>query len=153
GLIGMAELLGCTPLTLEQRKQLQTIQASGLSLLTLLNGILDCSRLEARTLTVEHSPFRLADVVEECVDILAPLAAAKGLALSSSVAEGTAQWLVGDQQRTRQVLLNLLTNAIKFTRRGKVEVAMSSRPVEDGRVEVRFTISDTGPGIAADDLG
>jgi signal transduction histidine kinase len=152
GVIGMAELLGCSSLTPDQRRQLDVIQSSGRALLTLLNEVLDFSRLDAKTLSVEHQPFRPADVVEECVDIMAPLAAGKGIVLTSSVAGGAARRIVSDPHRTRQVLLNLLSNAIKFTRRGRVEVAMSSRALDDGRVEVRFAIRDTGPGIAANDL-
>ncbi|HXH40683.1 MAG TPA: ATP-binding protein [Thermoanaerobaculia bacterium] len=152
GVIGMADVLARTSLTPEQRTHLKTIQASGRSLLTLLNDFLDFSRLESKDLTVEHRPFAVRSVVEECVEIMAPLARGKGLTLSSSVVEGTAQALMGDQHRTRQVLLNLLSNAIKFTRRGGVEVAVSSRPLRDGRIEVRFSVTDTGQGIASDDL-
>ena len=152
GVIGMAELLGRTPLTPEQRSYVNTIQVSGRSLLTLLNDVLDFSRLESKKLTVERSPFRIAGVVEDCLDVMTPLANGKGLALGSSIASGTVEAIVGDQQRTRQVLLNLLSNAIKFTVRGGVEVAVSSRDLEDARVEVRFSVSDTGGGIAAADL-
>ena len=84
---------------------------------------------------------------------MAPLAAGKGLKLSSSIAEGTVRAMLGDQHRTRQVLLNLLSNAIKFTERGNVTVAVQSRPLEDGRVEVRFSVSDSGIGIAGEDAG
>jgi signal transduction histidine kinase/ActR/RegA family two-component response regulator len=152
GVIGMAELLARTSLTPEQRAHLQTIQVSGQSLLTLLNDILDFSRLESQRLTVESRPFGITGVVDDCLEIMAPLAAGKGLTLSASIAEGTAQALVGDQHRTRQVLLNLLSNAIKFTAHGKVAVGVSSRSLEDGRVEVRFSVTDTGDGIAGEDL-
>ena len=153
GLIGMAELLSCTTLTDEQRRYLNALQVSGRSLLTLLNEVLDFSRLESKNLTVEHSPFRIAGVIEDCLEIMAPLASGKGLRLTSTIAAGTTSALIGDPHRTRQVLLNLLSNAIKFTPRGEVEVAASSRPLDDGRVEVRFSVSDTGPGITPDDLG
>ena len=153
GVIGMAELLARTPLTPEQQTHLKTIQVSGRSLLTLLNDVLDFSRLDSKNLTVEHRPFAARSVVEDCLEIMAPLARGKGLTLSSSIAEGMAPALLGDQQRTRQVLLNLLSNAIKFTPQGSVEVALSSRPLEDGRIEVRFSVTDTGHGIANDDVG
>jgi len=152
GVIGMAELLACTPLTAEQRTQLKAIQVSGRSLLTLLNDVLEFSRLESKTMSVEHNPFTLGNVVADCLEIMAPLANGKGIELRSSVAEGTAPALLGDQHRTRQVLLNLLSNAIKFTSHGSVEVALGSRRLEDGRIEARFSISDTGPGIASEDL-
>jgi len=152
GVIGMAELLGYTQLTAEQQGHLKAIQVSGRSLLTLLNDVLDFSRLEPRKLTIERRPFRVRTVVEECLEIMAPLGAGKGLALRSSIAGGTIETLLGDQQRTRQVLLNLLSNAIKFTAAGKVDLAVSSRSLDDGRVEVRFSVTDTGPGIAGDDV-
>jgi len=153
GLIGMAELMACTPLTPEQRKHLQAIQVSGRALLTLLNDVLDFSRLESQSVTVQHSPFRIGDVVDECLEIVVPVASGKGLTLTSSIAEGTVQAVYGDQHRTRQVLLNLLTNAIKFTPGGTVEVAVGSRSLDDGRIEVRFSVIDTGLGISSEDLG
>src|SRR5205823_2294634 len=118
-----------------QRSHLSAIQVSGRSLMTLLDDVLDFSRLESKKLTVQHRPFRVRSVVGECIEIMAPLAGAKRLTLRSSIADGTAQAILGDQYRTRQVLLNLLSNGIKFTRQGSVEVAVSSRPLEDGRVE------------------
>jgi signal transduction histidine kinase/CheY-like chemotaxis protein len=153
GVIGMAELLIRTPLTPEQRRHLEAIQLSGRSLLALLNDVLDFSRLESKRLTVGRAPFRPRDVVTECLEIMAPLAGDKGLALASSIEEGTVQAMFGDQQRTRQVLLNLLSNAIKFTARGSIRVALDSRPLDDGRVEARFSVTDTGPGIGKEDLG
>jgi signal transduction histidine kinase/CheY-like chemotaxis protein len=152
GVIGMAELLACTTLTPEQRAQLKTIQVSGRSLLMLLNDVLEFSRLESKAVTVEKNPFLIKTVVDDCVEIMAPLASGKGLKLGSSIAEGTIRAMLGDPHRTRQVLLNLLSNAIKFTERGKVEVAVQSRPLNDGRVEVRFSVSDSGKGIYAADI-
>src|SRR5260221_1538744 len=91
GMIGMAELLARTPLTDEQRSQLATIQSSGHSLTTLLNDILDFSRLETNALTVERRPFRIGSVVDECLEIMAPLANGKGLTLGASTAAGTVE--------------------------------------------------------------
>ena len=153
GVIGMAELLARTPLTPEQKVHLEAIEVSGRSLLTLVNDILDFSRLQSKKLTVEHRPFRVVNVVEECLEIMTPLAAGKGLTLGSFIAEGTVEAVWGDQHRTRQVLLNLLSNGIKFTREGRVDVAVSSRSLNDGRVEVRFSVTDTGLGISEEDLG
>ncbi len=152
GVIGMAELLACTTLTAEQRTHIQSIQSSGRALLTLLNDVLDFSRLESKSLTVEQSPFRLSSVVDDCIEIMAIMAGGKGLLLRSSIAESTTEMILGYQYRTRQVLLNLLSNAIKFTPQGSVEVRLSSRPLEEGRIEVRFSVADTGPGIAGADL-
>ncbi|HYM59315.1 MAG TPA: ATP-binding protein, partial [Thermoanaerobaculia bacterium] len=153
GVIGVAELLAHTALTTEQRNHVKTIQVSGRSLLTLLNDVLDFSRLESKMLTVEHRPFAVKSVVEDCIEIMAPVAHGKGLSLNASIAEGMAPALLGDQHRTRQVLLNLLSNAIKFTTLGGVEVAVSSKVLSDELIEVRFSIADTGLGIASDDLG
>jgi len=153
GVIGMAEVLSHTPLTPEQRAHLNAIQVSGRSLLTLLNDVLDFSRLESQGLTVEKRPFRIRSVVDDCLEIMTPLAAGKGLTLNSSFADGTIEALSGDQHRTRQVLLNLLSNGIKFTPEGSVDIAVSSRSLENGLVEVRFSVTDTGRGIAGDDLG
>ena len=152
GVIGMADLLARTPLTTEQRNHLKVIQVSGRSLMTLLNDVLDFSRLESKKLTVQRSPFRVRSVVDDCLEIMAPLADGKGLTLSSTIANGTVEVLVGDQHRSRQVLLNLLSNAIKFTPAGRVEVAVSSRSLPDDRVEVRFSVADTGYGMAAEDI-
>jgi len=152
GVIGMAELLACSPMNEEQRRQLEVIQTSGRSLLALLNDVLDYSRLDAKKLTVAHSPFSPRNVVEECVQIMAPLAEGKGLSLDIALGRDTIECLSGDPHRTRQVLLNLLSNAIKFTSRGEIRVELSSRPLEDGRSEVRFSVTDTGLGIASEDL-
>ncbi|HEX6098597.1 MAG TPA: ATP-binding protein [Thermoanaerobaculia bacterium] len=152
GVIGMAELLATTPLNAEQRAQLKAIQVSGRSLLTLLNDVLEFSRLEAKTLTIQQEPFLVKRVIDDCLEIMAPLARSKGLTLRSSIAEGTVQTVRSDEHRTRQVLLNLLSNALKFTTVGRVEVTLASRTLEDGRIEVRFSVSDTGPGIAREDL-
>ena len=154
GLIGMAELLTYTRLTPEQRRQVATIQVSARSLLTLLNDILDFSRLQSSAeVTVERRPFSPWRVVEECVEIMEPLATGKGLRLGVSIANDAEPAVSGDPQRTRQVLLNLLTNAIKFTSHGGVEVALRSRRLADGRAEVGFSVRDTGPGISAEEVG
>jgi len=153
GVIGVAELLACTSLTAEQRAHVKAIQISGRSLLTLLNDVLDFSRLESKSLTIEQSAFSLRGVVEDCLEIMAPLAAAKGIALESSIDHNAAPALLGDQHRTRQVLLNLLSNAIKFTQQGSVEVALFTRPLANGRIEACFSVRDTGPGITSRDVG
>jgi signal transduction histidine kinase/CheY-like chemotaxis protein len=153
GVIGMAELLARSPLTADQQTRVKAIEVSGRSLLTLLNDVLDFSRLESRKLTVERHPFRVRSVVDECLEIMTPLAAGKGIALASSIADDTVPAVFGDQHRTRQVLLNLLSNGIKFTSEGRVDVAVQSRVLDDGQIEVRFSVTDTGRGIDGDDLG
>ena len=152
GVLGMAELLACTPLTPEQRTHLRAIQVSGRSLLALLNDVLDFSRLESERLTIDSKPFRVAGVVDECLEMMAPLASAKGLSLGSSISGDTPPAIRGDENRTRQVLLNLLSNAIKFTQSGGINVSVTSRALNDGRVEVKFSVADTGPGMSTDDV-
>jgi signal transduction histidine kinase len=156
GVIGMTSLLLETPLTPRQQDYVETIQESGDALLVLINDILDFSKIEAGKVEVERTPFLLAAVVEESVKVVAPLAARQGLALKVSIAssgETIPEALVGDPSRTRQVLVNLLGNAVKFTPRGEIRVALSARPLADGRVEARFAVTDTGIGIPPEELG
>jgi signal transduction histidine kinase len=154
GVIGMTSLLLETPLTSKQQDYVETIQASGDALLVLINDILDFSKIEAGRVEVERTPFLLAAVVEESAKVVAPLAARQGLALRIDIAADLgADALVGDPARTRQVLVNLLGNAVKFTSRGEVRVALSTRPLADGRVEAHFAVTDTGIGISPEELG
>jgi signal transduction histidine kinase len=148
----MAELLTGTSLDTRQREYVQAIQVSSHALLELITDILDFSRMESRGMTVERAPFVLKDVLGESLEIIGPMAARKGLALYSSIADGTPESVVGDHGRTRQILLNLLSNAVKFTPQGEVRVALSARPLEDGCLQVRFAVTDTGIGIAGGDL-
>ncbi|MES1243627.1 MAG: ATP-binding protein [Acidobacteriota bacterium] len=152
GVMGMAELLTGTPLDASQRECVQAIQVSGQALLELINDILDFSRMESKGLTLELAPFGLREALAESLEIIGPMAALKGLALRSSIADGTPAVVVGDHRRIRQVLLNLLSNAVKFTPQGEVRVAVSSRALEDGHIELRFAVTDTGIGIAGPDL-
>jgi signal transduction histidine kinase len=152
GVIGMADLLSSTPLDAHQKEYVQTLLVSGQALLELINDILDFSRIESRQLAVERAPFAPREVLRESLEIIGPMAARKGLALRSSIAEGTPETVLGDHARTRQVLLNLLGNAVKFTPRGEVRVALSAEPLDAGRFEVRFAVTDTGIGISGKDL-
>jgi len=151
--LGMSALLAETPLTAVQRDYVETIQTSGEALMALINDILDFSKMESDKVEIECAPFRLATVLEQGLEMVAPLATRQGIALHSSIAPGTPEALIGDHARTRQVLVNLLGNAVKFTLAGEVRVALSSRPLADGRVEAQFAVSDTGIGIAPEDLG
>jgi signal transduction histidine kinase/DNA-binding NarL/FixJ family response regulator len=152
GVIGITTLLLETPLTAAQCEHVETIRASGEALLALINDILDFSKMESGRLGIERAPFGLQAVIEESLGVVAPLAARQGLALRHAIAEGTPEALVGDRARTRQVLVNLLGNAVKFTPRGEVTASLSARPLEDGRWEAHFAVADTGVGIAAEDL-
>jgi CheY-like chemotaxis protein len=101
---------------------------------------------------VERTPFRLASVIEQSLEIVAPLAARQGIALRHTIAESTPEALVGDHVRTRQVLINLLSNAVKFTLDGEVHVTLSARTLDDGCLEAHFAVTDTGIGIPEKDL-
>ena len=152
GVMGMAELLTSTPLDARQREYVQVIQVSGQALLELINDVLDFSRMESRGLTVERAPFSLKTVLDESLEIIGPMAARKGLALHASIADGTPATVIGDQGRIRQILLNLLSNAVKFTPQGEVRVALSASRPEDGPLQIRFAVTDTGIGIGSRDL-
>ncbi len=147
GMLGMADLLLDTQLTPEQVTYAKAAKASGETLLSLIEEILDFSKIEAGKLDLEARPFRLATLVEEAVELLAPRAQAKGLEIASFVDERLPERVIGDVARLRQVLLNLAGNAIKFTDKGGVSVV-----VEPGiwSGEVAFQVRDTGIGIAPD---
>jgi signal transduction histidine kinase/DNA-binding NarL/FixJ family response regulator len=152
GVIGMTALLLETPVTPVQKDYLETIRASGETLLVLINDILDFSKMESGKLATERAPFELAAVIEESLEMVAPLAARQGLVLRHTIEPGVPEALVGDCARTRQVLVNLLGNAVKFTPRGEVRLSLSARHLEEGRWEAHFAVADTGIGIAAEDL-
>ncbi|MGI8856807.1 MAG: response regulator [Thermomicrobiales bacterium] len=146
GVIGMTGLLLDTPLSPEQQEYAETIRTSGDALLTIINDILDFSKIESGNLDLEEQPFDLRDCVEDALDLLAPRAAEKNLDLAYLIADGVPSTLVGDVTRLRQVLVNLIGNAIKFTERGEVVVSVSASAV-DRRHAVRFAVRDTGIGI------
>ena len=155
--IGMTSVLLRTPLSREQRDYVDTIRRSGEDLLVILNDILDLSKIEAGRLEIEAIPFRVADCVKEAVDLLAEGAARKGLKIGSRVEPNVPTVVVSDATRLRQVLVNLIGNAVKFTSEGEVFVNVSARAAPPGPapgqgVELRFAIRDTGPGIPMDRL-
>ncbi len=148
GVMGMADLLLDTELTPEQRSLANTVRTSADSLLTIINDILDFSKIEAGMLTFEHMPFELRDLVELCLKMVAERAHAKGLELTRLIDESVPVQVVGDAGRLRQVLLNLVGNAVKFTVHGKVVVRVASKGEEGGSVRLRFAVTDTGIGIS-----
>jgi signal transduction histidine kinase/HPt (histidine-containing phosphotransfer) domain-containing protein len=155
GVIGTTHLLLETPLSALQRDYVETVRASGEALLVLINDILDFSKMESGRMEIEHAPFSLREVIEESLEIVAPLAARQGITLSSDAgetADGMPRALVGDLARTRQVLVNLLGNAVKFTPGGGVRVELAVRPLDDGRFEACFAVADTGIGIPGEEL-
>lgn len=149
--IGMTGLLLDSELQAEQRDYVETIRRSGEALLELINDILDFSKIESRRLEVEQAPFDLTRCIEEAADLVAPRASEKGLELVHSIDASAPLGLTGDLARVRQVLVNLLTNAVKFTSQGMVlaEVKRGANR-DDGQVELLFSVRDTGIGIPAD---
>ena len=148
--IGMTGLLLDTSLTDQQREFAETIRASGAHLLSIINDILDFSKLGAGALELEHYGFEPLLCVEEALDLCAPAAAQKGIELSCAVDRAVPVRLVGDAGRLRQVLVNLIGNAVKFTPVGEVSVAVSAEPQDGRRVLLRFVVHDTGVGIPQD---
>jgi PAS domain S-box-containing protein len=165
GIIGMTSLLLDTPLTAEQYDYAETIRASGESLLTIINDILDLSKIEAGKMELERQPFDLHQCLQETLDLLAPTATAKRLDVAYFIEPETPTFLYGDVTRLRQILLNLLNNAVKFTEQGEVvvEVSRKEREVESKEADkspllptpdylFHFVVRDTGIGIPADRL-
>jgi len=153
GVIGMTQLLLDTPLDASQKQYAATIQASAESLLTVINDILDFSKIEAGHLHVESVAFDLPATVGGALDTVAPKAAEKGLSLAGRLPSDLPCWLMGDATRLRQILLNLLGNAIKFTQHGEVSLSVEMQTRQADHLQLRFTVKDTGIGIPADKLG
>jgi len=149
GMLGMAGLLLDSPLTPDQNTYARAAKTSGETLLSLIEEILDFSKIEAGKLDLEDRPFLLAAMVEETIELMAPRAQAKGIEIASLVDERLSARVIGDASRLRQVLLNLVGNAIKFTDKGGVALI-----VERGSAgnEVRFEVRDTGIGVRNEDL-
>ena len=150
GVLGLTELLLATDLSEEQRTLAHNVSQSGEQLLAIINDILDLSKIEAGKLEIENIPFDLGEVVESAVDLLAPGMAAKGVELTCYLAPDLPSRFVGDAARLRQVLLNLLGNAGKFTSRGEVDLSVTCQENSDRHVTVRVTVADTGIGISGD---
>ncbi len=150
GVIGMTELVLDTTLTREQREYLEALKGSADSLLTLLNDILDISKIEAGRLELEPIEFSLRSSISEILKTLAVRAHAKGLELIYHVEPAVPDSLVGDAGRLRQIVVNLVGNAIKFTERGEVALHVKLEAQRDGDVRLLFDVSDTGIGIPAE---
>ena len=151
--IGLSELLLSDALSRQQREFVETIQGSAEALLTLVNGILDFSKIEADKLTLDEQPFDLWQCLESACGLLATAAASKGLDLACELDNELPQEIVGDSVRLRQVLINLLGNAIKFTSQGEVVVSAQVVRSAGNRCDVLFSVRDTGIGITPEQQG
>ncbi len=156
-IIGMSGLLLDTPLSDEQRDYAETITTSGEALLTIINDILDFSKIEAGKIDLESSPFALGACVEGALDMIAPLAANKGVELAYAIDPELPAVVIGDEGRLRQIVLNLLSNAAKFTDRGEIVLRVDGRRLDagpsvagPGRWEITIDVRDTGIGIPAE---
>ncbi|MCE5270934.1 response regulator [bacterium] len=152
GVVGSSILLLDTSLNPEQREYVETARVSVESLLYIINDLLDYSKIEAGKLKIEYVPFALSSVIEEVMDLFGRPAREKGVELVSSVAPEVPNHLLGDPWRIRQILMNLLGNAVKFTLRGSVTLAVSAVEGERGNVRLFFSVADTGIGIPEDKL-
>ena len=152
GVVGMAELLCDTTLSEEQRLFAETIRSSGEALLVIINDILDYSKIEAERLTLHPEPFDLERTIHEITMLLQPRAREKGLDLMIDFDMFLPTRFVGDPGRLRQVLTNLIGNAVKFTEKGHVLIRVVGIEDEPGRQQLHVTVEDTGIGIAAENL-
>ncbi|HEX7945441.1 MAG TPA: ATP-binding protein [Phenylobacterium sp.] len=147
GVLGMNELLLRTALDPNQRRFAETVRGSATALLAIIDDILDLSKLEAGKVEIEAIDFSLDTLAREVAELMSPLAADKGLDIVCQVAPAARGPFKGDPTRLRQVLLNLMSNALKFTERGHVALAVQGAPGADGRTAVRIEVRDTGIGV------
>jgi len=150
GILGMTELALHTPMTAQQQNYLKTIKQSGDALLTLLNDVLDLSKVEAGRMELEQISFAMHDVVEGAVRLMAAAAAKKKLELFCRIAPTVPPRVMGDPNRLRQILVNLVGNAIKFTHQGEVFVEVEMTSQDEDLAQLTFSVQDTGIGIPAD---
>ncbi len=154
GILGMASLLDDTQLTPEQQTYARAIDQSARNLLSLIDEILDFSKIEAGKLTLVNEAFAIPQIVQSAVELLAPRAHDKSLEMASSIDPGVPAVVVGDPARVRQVLLNLISNAVKFTDRGgvSVQVSLIETAASPGRRRIVFAVTDTGIGLSGADM-
>ena len=148
GIIGMAKLLSETELSIEQKRLLRTVESSSSLLLSIINDILDLSKIEAGRIELENVTFRLKDLISDVIECYEPLISAKGLAFQKPGELFENTWLEGDPGRIRQILNNLLSNALKFTSTGSIMLGVQTVKRDDGQVDLTFSVKDTGIGIS-----
>ncbi len=150
GVIGMTGLLLDTPLSKEQQDYSQTVRASGEALLAVINDILDFSKIEAGKIDLEESPFDLRQCLEEALDLVSVKAKSQEVELMCDLPFEIPQTVVGDVTRLRQILLNLLSNSVKFTEDGEIAISVRFTPIDDEHGRFTFQVKDTGIGIPPD---
>ncbi len=146
--LGFTSLALRTDLTLEQQDYLSKIQRSSADLLALVNDILDFTKIEAGKLAIEKKPFRLEEILNDVADAFTRKAAQKGVELIIASCESIPRWVVGDENRIRQVLMNLTGNAVKFTNEGEILIRAGCEKEKNGKITVSFTVKDSGIGIS-----
>ena len=152
-IFGMTGLMLDTPLNAEQQDFMETIRSGSDTLLSVINDILDFSKIEAGKMELEQQPFCVRNCIEEALELLAEKAAAKAIEIAYIVDEYTPFIVIGDVTRLRQILVNLLNNAIKFTEQGEVVIYLKSHLIENNQHELHFSVRDTGIGIPANKIG
>ena len=150
GVLGMLELVKQTKLDTRQQRYLDTARRSAETLLGIINGILDISKIEAGKIELEQAPFELRDLVEEVTETFADVAYGKGLELTCTIPANLPTALLGDAGRLRQILTNLIGNAIKFTEKGEVGIRVEAIEADTASAFIAFDVTDTGIGIPAD---
>jgi len=151
--IGLTGLLLSSDLNQEQREYVEIIRSSGDTLLSIINDILDFSKIDSGKMELESQSFSLKGCINDSLDLVAQKASEKSLRLTSNIDDSAPESIKGDPTRLRQVLANLLTNAVKFTDEGEVTVSVSSKKLEGMQYEIYFAVRDTGIGIPADKMG
>jgi two-component system, sensor histidine kinase and response regulator len=147
GIMGMTDIILGSPVPPEEREYLGIIQESTNALLSIVNNILDVSKIEAGKLEVAYEPFKIGELLQSLISTFSIKAGQKGIELSMSLAEEARRDIVGDQGKLRQILVNLIDNAIKFTERGKIVVDVSRVSITDDEVVFKFSVEDTGIGV------
>jgi len=151
GIIGFLELLSMTNLDKEQKEYLKDITVATSGLLTLINDILDYSKIEAEKLLLENIPFNLHNLIEDTVTLFSPIAYEKGLEIYSKIHKNVPVSIIGDPNKLRQILNNLIGNAVKFTEKGEVAVIVQTLKEDGNKILIQFEIMDTGIGIDTKD--
>ena len=152
GVLGMADLLLLSGLDKQQKDLMNLLTRSAKSLMELLNDILDFSKIEAGQLEIETIPFRLSEVLDDVRSLFEPIASGKGLDLKTELPPTYLDVVIGDPKRLRQVLSNLVSNAIKFTEKGRIVIKLRQETISEGRVGLHFDVRDSGIGMALNDM-